>query len=207
MGALLSCVLLGFCFLAEVTLLIVALGLNNKYRDNFENVLYEGHCTTAKRWTTLTALLLNFVATLTISSSNYVMQCLSSPSERELRHAHKNGRSLQIGVFSPSNISYLSPRKTAFWWLMGLSSIPVHLLLNSAIYSSLQAGNYGVAVVTSDFHTESPWAGCTSDNSNNETDNVIPATVLGCSIVKEADSYEKLDNNQCIELYSTQLLS
>jgi hypothetical protein len=210
MGALLSCALLVSCLLTELILLIAALGLRKAtVEGGYNNVLYEGSCTITKRWTTLTALLLNFIATLTISTSNYVMQCLSSPSENEVRFAHKNGRSLQIGVSSPSNVKWVSELKTLLWWLMGASSIPVHLLLNSAFFSSLQTNNYGIAVVTGDFETKSLWPHCTSSNTyyNVTPGDNQPWLPLACSIMTEANKYEKLDNAKCIDQYSNQLLS
>ncbi len=217
MGALLNCGLLTFCLVAEAALLTAAFAFNKKYRDDYRNVLFEGSCSVATRWTPWTALVLNFIATLTMSSSNYVMQCLSSPSESELRQAHKNGRSLQLGASSPSNFTYLSCRKTTLWWLLGLSSIPVHLLLNSAFYSALQTNNYGIAVVTSDYDDESLWTGCNPDNSNYGDGLSLklnydyywsnPWTLLVCSMVMEAHSYDKLENSKCIEQYSTRLLS
>lgn len=70
-----------------------------------------------------------------IASTNYMMQCLSAPSEEEIRRAHKNGRSPRLGLSSPLNSFYMAPSKTVLWWIMGITSIPIHLLFNSAFYS------------------------------------------------------------------------
>ena len=206
-GALLSCIVLIFCLVVQCAFLITISASNQNHQRGYKHVMYKGSCTVTKHWITFISLLINFVATLTISSSNYVMQCLSSPSESELRHAHRKGRSLQLGVSSPSNIVYISYRKTILWWLMGLSSIHVHLLLNSAFFSSLQTNNYGIVAVTSDYDDASLWTNCNQNNSNYERTNNYPWVTLACSITKEADTYRKLDNSECIEQYSSQLLT
>lgn len=209
-GALLSCILLILCLGTECALLIAANAFKiKKHQEGYQNVLWEGSCTVTKRWTTFASLLINFIATLTISSSNYVMQCLSAPSKKELEHAHTDGRSLQLGVSSPSNLRYVSRRKIFLWWLLSLSSIPVHLLLNSALFSSLQTNNYGIAVVTSDYDATSLWTGCFPGNGDY---NVTPSesglwTTLVCSIINEVDEYERLDNHDCIDQYSQRLLT
>ncbi|KAK5062496.1 hypothetical protein LTR84_004569 [Exophiala bonariae] len=210
LGALLSCVLLIFCLSIECALLIAANAFQNEmYQEGYQNVLWEGSCTITKRWTTFASLVINFIATLTISSSNYVMQCLSAPSERELAIAHDNGRSLQLGVSSPSNLRWLSGQKVFLWWLLSLSSIPVHLLLNSALFSSLQANNYGIAVLTSDYNDTSLWTSCSPSNSNyNVTlSDSGPWTTLVCSIIADVSTYERLENHECIEQYTRPLLT
>lgn len=66
----------------------------------FNGLLCHGRCEVTKRWSTMISVILNVIATLTIGSSYYIMQCLSAPTGSEMRKAHKNGRSLQIGVIT-----------------------------------------------------------------------------------------------------------
>ncbi|KAJ9608497.1 hypothetical protein H2200_007485 [Cladophialophora chaetospira] len=182
-------------------------GRKTPLRELYNGVLYKGSCSMTKRWTTLSSLILNFIATLTIGSSNYVMQCLSSPSEDELRHAHKNGRSLQIAVSSPTNIAFVAGKKTILWWLLGITSIPVHLLFNSAFFSSIQTNNYAIAVVTSNYNESSHWSYCTENNSNY---NVANWNSLACSVVADAENggnYERLENRDCITRYTRRIQS
>jgi len=37
------------------------------------------------------------------------------------------------------------------WWCLALSSVPIHLLYNSAIFKTLDANDFIVATVNSDF--------------------------------------------------------
>jgi hypothetical protein len=90
--------------------------------------LYEGSCTTTKQLNTGIHFLINVFSSVILSSSNYTMQCLSSPTRIEIDEAHGKGEWLDIGVPSVRNLSYISKKKKFLWFLIGLSSIPLHLL-------------------------------------------------------------------------------
>lgn len=64
------------------------------------------------------------------------MQVLNAPSRAELDSAHEKGSWLDIGVPSPRNAFRICRFKTIMWLLFFLSSIPIHLLFNSAIFST-----------------------------------------------------------------------
>lgn len=70
----------------------------------------------------------NALGTLLLSGSNYCMQVLCAPTRRELDQAHAQGRWLDIGVPSFRNLWRISPKRVVVWWVLGLSSIPLHLL-------------------------------------------------------------------------------
>lgn len=69
------------------------------------------------------------------------MQVLNAPSRAELDSAHERGSWLDIGVPSPRNVFGVSFFKTTMWLLFFLSSIPIHLLFNSAIFSTDDRGS------------------------------------------------------------------
>lgn len=210
MGAVLNIALLLCCLLAELIMLIVAVCMDSfSSKTLADGVLYRGSCARVKQWTSGLSILLNIIATLMIASSNYIMQCLSAPSETELRHAHKNGRSLQLGISSPFNIVYMSLPKTLLWWVMGLTSIPVHLLFNSAFFSSLQTNNYALAVMTADARNPDLWSNCTTQVLSGNNDSSLPKswTNLVCQMARNQTEYEFLENDKCIERYSQSLIS
>ena len=93
-----------------------------------QQILYEGNCDSASRLNTVLHLLVNALSTIILSSSNYCMQCLSAPTRQELDKAHHNGKWLHIGIQSTRNLRSISKRRLALWLLLGLSSLPIHLL-------------------------------------------------------------------------------
>lgn len=65
------------------------------------------------------------------------MQCLIVPTRKECDAAHARGDWLDIGIPSFRHLSRIQwPRRIA-WALLGLSSIPIHFLYNSAVFKEL----------------------------------------------------------------------
>jgi hypothetical protein len=56
------------------------------------------------------------------------MQCLSAPDRHLVNRKHAEGRWLDIGLPSFRNVIFSSGRKRRLWWLLCLSSLPLHLL-------------------------------------------------------------------------------
>ncbi|KAI0100684.1 hypothetical protein F4776DRAFT_649322 [Hypoxylon sp. NC0597] len=81
-------------------------------------------------------LLINVVSTLVLASSNFFMQVVNSPSREEVNAAHLKGSWLGIGVPSARNFFHVSKFKTLCWIVLLASSIPIHLLFNSAIFET-----------------------------------------------------------------------
>ena len=206
LGIALSAVALILCLIVELAMLIIALRADAKRTSTgttqYDGVMIEGSCETVRRYTTLLSLPINIIATLLIGISNYAMQILSAPSEREVRTAHAKQRSLQLGTTSPANMRFLDGRKTMMWLMMGLTSIPVHLLANSAFFASLQTNNYGIAVVTSDYKQDSLWSNCALQNSTQ----ALPWTNLSCDIWRRSAKYEELSPTECIKRYSSPII-
>jgi hypothetical protein len=73
-------------------------------------------------------LLINALSTILLSASNYTMQCLSAPTRSEVDDAHSTGKWLDIGVPSVRNLGRIARKRVILWWLLGASSLPLHLL-------------------------------------------------------------------------------
>jgi hypothetical protein len=93
-----------------------------------EGALGEGNCGQIKRINTVLHVILNALSTILLSGSNYCMQCLSAPTRGEIDKAHAAQRWLDIGVPSIRNLRYVKRRKLVLWLLLGVSSVPLHLL-------------------------------------------------------------------------------
>ena len=93
-----------------------------------KGVLFNGSCTKIRPLNVGVHLLINILSTVLLSGSNYCMQCLSAPTRKEIDEAHKRRIWLDIGVPSIRNLRRISGRRAFLWWILGLSSLPLHLL-------------------------------------------------------------------------------
>jgi len=87
---------------------------------------FDGSCETVTDWASRLHILINVLSSVLLSASNYTMQCLSSPTRREVDDAHAKGDWMDIGVASVRNIFKISWSRCLLWWLLALSSIPIH---------------------------------------------------------------------------------
>ena len=113
--------------------------------------LQDGSCKRTASLTFWIHLAINVLSTLLLGASNYSMQCLSSPIRSEVDKAHSQGIWLDIGVPSVRNLRRLSTQRIVLWWLLAISSIPLHLLYNSAVFSTLSTQQFDAYLVTSEF--------------------------------------------------------
>ena len=90
--------------------------------------LYRGDCQTVSRLDTGLHVLINIFSSLILGASNYTMQVLCSPTRRDIDTAHRKGTWLDIGVPSVRNLWRVQKGRALLWWLLGLSSIPMHFL-------------------------------------------------------------------------------
>jgi hypothetical protein len=96
-------------------------------------------------------VLINALSSVLLSASNYAMQCVTSPTRSECDVAHARGDWMDVGVAGTRNLTRISHRRKVVWVLLALSSIPIHLLYNSAVFKTLDANAYRYAVVGTDF--------------------------------------------------------
>lgn len=127
--------------LGLVLLGIIGISINRAGSLSKAWLFYRGSCDQANRINLLLHLLLNIVSTLIIASSNFFMQVLNAPTRKEVDRAHAKNRWLEIGVPSIGNIFHVSSFKTIAWVLFNLSSVPIHLLFNSAVFQTDYQGN------------------------------------------------------------------
>ena len=170
--------------------------------QNGLGTLQDGSC---KRTTTLTFwahLAINVLSTLLLGASNYSMQCLSSPTRKEIDIAHGKGVWLDIGVPSVRNLRHLSMGRVALWWLLAISSIPLHLLYNSAVFSTSCSNQYSTFLVSNEFLHGAPFSFRDGD---------APIDPLEVEVLegyqKNQTSLERLDVNTCVEVYMAPIIS
>lgn len=90
--------------------------------------LIDGSCSRTKKWSMWLHLAINALSTLLLSASNYCMQCMSSPTRQEVDKAHATRIWLDIGIPSIKNLRWIRWNRLLVWCLLGLSSVPLHLM-------------------------------------------------------------------------------
>jgi hypothetical protein len=103
-------------------------GVRPVRNDNGKKVIFEGNCEQVRKINTTVHVWINILSTLLLSASNYAMQCLSAPTRQEVDAAHEKRHWLDIGVLSTRNIRRISVKRAFLWAVLGLSSMPLHLL-------------------------------------------------------------------------------
>lgn len=160
---LIQIVLIFVIFISNLTLTCFAIS----HFDSQEGVglIHEGDCTTISNLNRYVHLLINFLSTGMLSASNYCMQLQAAPTRANVQKTHDQGKWMDIGVPSLRNLGYISGWRKFAWGLLALSSLPIHLLYNSAVFQSLTSFDYNVAVVKDSFVNGSSWDLATADEN------------------------------------------
>ena len=172
--------------------------------------LQDGSCKRTMSLTNWIHIAINVLSTLLLGASNYSMQCLSAPTRGEVDKAHSQGIWLDIGVPSVRNLRRLSTPRIVLWWLLATSSIPLHLLYNSAVFSTLSTQQFKAYLVTAKFLDGAPFNVTASIGFN--LYNTVTAKELNdaqdaLQNIKTNDSYVKLQNEECADTYSAPIIS
>lgn len=115
-----------FVFSANIIILII-MSAGFKHMDGMA-MIYIGSCTTTERINTGIHFLVNVLSTGLLAASNFCMQILTAPTREEVDKAHARGTWLDIGITSIRNLKTLRKQKVVLWWLLMLSTVPLHLL-------------------------------------------------------------------------------
>ncbi|MCJ1428446.1 hypothetical protein MMC29_006356 [Sticta canariensis] len=163
----------------------------------------KGDCNMTKKLDLWLHLGINLLSTLLLGASNYTMQCLSAVTGDEIDKAHQQRISLDIGTLSLRNLRRISWRRVILWWLLALSSIPLHFMYNSAVFSTLSTHPYTAAVVSHDFLT-----GASFDQSwtaNGFSTYKVDAQRL-TALRDNQSELQNLSNDECLKAYHHELL-
>lgn len=190
------------------SILILNLGLviwcyAKKPIENGIAIIYEGPCTKTKVITTALHLAVCALSALLLGASNYCMQILSAPTRQDIDAAHARRKWLSIGVSSLKNLLYVDRKKALFFLLLGISSIPLHLLWNSAFVSSLSANNYIYNAVTEPCLEGAPWNTSKTFLSYNQFTSEAQAMLDHY----RNNSLIRLETTECINAYNVAFLT
>jgi hypothetical protein len=90
--------------------------------------LFTGNCDHVKRLNSGIHVVINILSTLLLGASNYAMQFLSAPTRPEVDRAHARRLWLDIGAMSTHNLGRISRKRAVLWLILGVSSLPLHLV-------------------------------------------------------------------------------
>ncbi|KAK5654585.1 hypothetical protein OQA88_7214 [Cercophora sp. LCS_1] len=150
---------LGILLSAIWALLVLAINLGvtiwayttTKPHTRTRRMVYQGSCSQVRTIDVIAHLVINALSTILLGASNYSMQCLSAPSREEVDKAHAARKWMDIGIPSLRNLRSISRMRVGLWLALSFSSLPLHLVYNSALFSSFSASQYVVLSATEQF--------------------------------------------------------
>lgn len=89
--------------------------------------LVQGDSAYVSRLSSILHIFINIMSTVLLTSSNYAMQVLCAPTRHEINGVHASGQWMEIGLASLRNLKRIAKGKAAPWWLLAISSAPLHL--------------------------------------------------------------------------------
>lgn len=197
-----------------ILVLIIASAKSGGVRGN--HILYRGSCSSASTFNTIAHLLINALATGVLASSNFFMQVLNAPTRADIDRVHGKGQTwADIGAPSFRNLRFMGWWKTTAWLMLALSSAPLHLFFNSAVFQSDDVRNeYRLAMAAESWVQGAPWfypgASLRAIESLIPRDNYniseLRARVLSppepsTSLAREGGEWKRLSPSECRSTY------
>jgi len=91
-------------------------------------LIYSGQCKKTQQYSLWLHFAINAISTGLLAAGNYTMQVLISLTRAEVNKSHENNDWVEIGVPNLRNLRRISTDRVVLWWLLALSSVPLHLL-------------------------------------------------------------------------------
>jgi len=126
------------------------------------------------------------------------MQLLSAPTRKNVDRAHSQGIWLDIGIPSLRNLRFSSWLKRSLWFLLALSSIPLHLVYNSVFYAAIATNDYNILFATEQFASGGQYDKVRFPDS--------PAQNIS-DFQSSASNWTRLNNHDCITQYSQDFIT
>ncbi|KAJ5372963.1 hypothetical protein N7517_004969 [Penicillium concentricum] len=190
----------------NIVLTIIAVGV--AYSKNGEDdfafaALYTGKCSLAKNWATGIHLIINILSTALLGASNYCMQCLASPSRAQVDTAHSKRVWLPIGVPNIRGLLWRERgKRQLLGWILLATSLPIHLIYNSAIFFSIGPADYAVVIAPPD-----PMNGTGSAGWNECFESTVGLDIETVRAEMSRSDLKKLSIKDCIDTFAQDYVS
>lgn len=172
---------------------------------------YDGDCGTVNTWALWLHIIINVLSSILLSASNYTMQCVTSPTRKELDRAHSRGDWLDIGVAGVRNLSRISRQRQVLWVMLAFSSIPIHLLYNSAVFKTLNSNNYSLVVANPQFlqggNFSTDFSGPNVYGTTIIEQQVLAIEAVQSKYVSNSSAWRRLDPIACMNAYGSAFIS
>ncbi|KAH7551297.1 hypothetical protein BM1_09613 [Bipolaris maydis] len=180
--------------------------------------LYEGDCGRVKVLNSAVHVLINILSTILFTASNYCMQCLSAPTRSAVDKAHMQSEWLDIGISSMRNLKHIKRQDLILWLLLAITSLPLHLLYNSAVYASISSNSYFAFSVSESFVNSAECINCATQpnlytNLTNDSifkgypNGEFPEILHSLWSRAQNGSLARLEPAECIDEYATAIQS
>ena len=212
--SLAACILFSLLVLI-INIVVVSWASSLPESDDLLPILYRGSCSVVFNANIAVHVLINALSTLLLGASNYAMQLAIAPTRKDIDAAHSRRRWLEIGVPSLRNLLSVSFLRKSCWAILLLSSLPLHLLYNSSVYSSQVAHEYLVTELDESFLRDGTSTNLTGLNEERirEDANIRPSQSSRLVkdvfdlILAEASRWNNLTLEECASTYSAPLLT
>ncbi|KAI9782505.1 MAG: hypothetical protein M1839_004991 [Geoglossum umbratile] len=163
--------------------------------------IYEGKCHRVRTMNLRLHVAISVLSTTLLSASNYCMQTLSAPTRAEVDRAHSKRAWLDIGLPSVRNLWRISGSRVAMWWCLALSSVPLQLMYNSAVFTTLGASEFNILVVAPEFMENGPF---TTVNSPISYADIME---IRTNATNPHSNFRRVGKNDCIKEYGGEFLT
>ncbi|KAF2259684.1 hypothetical protein CC78DRAFT_524418 [Lojkania enalia] len=184
----------GYTLLSTIVLAINILAtiyVSTRPREGGISAIYIGSCSASSQAVVWIHLAINALSFALTKASNDCQQYLIAPTRSDIDHSHGNGSSLDIGVASWKNFGGAKGGRKFAYILLGLSSIPLAIVYNAAIFSSQFGNSYNYKVMGMEYLSNA-----TSGVAPSYVTDSVPEWALGY------ETFENLTNGECISAYA-----
>ncbi|CAI7618579.1 unnamed protein product [Penicillium viridicatum] len=131
------------------------------------------------------------------------MQCLSSPSRAVVDRAHGQRKWLHNGAPNLKNFFFLEWRRRVLWILLLVTSLPIHLIYNSAVYSALGIDAYNIVLASANFDFSNP------PQQDAAYENCFEQNVASnmSSFYAAMPKFENLTTQKCLDTYAVNYIA
>ncbi|KAI9726332.1 MAG: hypothetical protein M1828_001606 [Chrysothrix sp. TS-e1954] len=122
-----------------LNLVLLGVGLSSEVSSDGIRAILKAPCDQTNRAFIAIHLVINILSTLLLAASNSALQCAGSTSRDEVDLAHRSGRWVHVGVFGLRNLGMIPWKRIILCAFLAISSTPLHLLYNSAVFQKTVA--------------------------------------------------------------------
>ncbi|CAH0046098.1 unnamed protein product [Clonostachys solani] len=200
-GASWAAVLISVILLGNIILTVVCKS-NFHPTGAYTNIvtIRAGDCKEMKNLGVIIHLVINIISTLLVGASNYCMQTVSAPTREDIDKVHARGSWLDIGIPSVRNMWFIRKRRLVVWLVLGITSIPLHLVYNSIFFVSTNTYLYDVWFAEESFLHGAAFGDIYFPGRRTPMNKTAIEGLQ--DRVMNGDRYERLSNNDCIKEYA-----